>query len=61
MLHEQGVSCHDIFDNRKRYLKRFIESINNLNNKEDLVLCQQLLDFVLEDILIPKKTYEKLK
>lgn len=35
--------------------------MSSLNNKEDLVLCQQLLDFVLEDILISKKTYEKLK
>lgn len=32
-----------------------------MNNKDDLSLCHQLLDFVLEDILINKKTYEKLR
>jgi hypothetical protein len=61
ILNELGVRFQEIMENRKRYLKRFIESINNLNNKEELSLCHQLLDFVLEDIFINKKTYEKLK
>lgn len=38
----------------------FIVSMNSLETKEELSLCHQLLDYILEDILIHKKTYEKL-
>lgn len=36
MLNELGVRSLEVLENRKRYLKRFIESINinNLSNKE---------------------------
>jgi hypothetical protein len=47
ILSELGIRSQDTMDNRKRYLKRFIESLNNLSNKEELSLCHQLLDFVL--------------
>lgn len=57
LLNEMGIRSVEVFENRKRYLKKFIESISSLSNKEELSLCHQLLDFVLEDILINKKTY----
>lgn len=34
LLNEVGVRPAEVFDNRKRYLKKFIESISNLSNKE---------------------------
>ncbi len=62
ILNQSGVRTIQILENRKRYLKKFIEAINNnQSNKQQLSLCHQLLDFVLENILINKKTYEKLK
>lgn len=47
-------------EEKRSFLRRFILSLPSLDNKEELSLCHQLLDFILEDILINKKTYEKI-
>ena len=47
-------------DRKKEHLKSFIVWMGGLSSKEELCLCHQLMDYILEDILISKGTYEKL-
>ena len=60
VLLEGKISMSQIIEKKKYHLKNFIASINNLESKEELSLCHQLLDYILQDILINKTTYEKL-
>ena len=60
VLLEGKLNIGEVLDRKKHFLKSFIVSMNNLETKEELSLCHQLLDYILEDILINKATYEKL-
>ena len=59
MLIDMGLDLREVLNNKKGYLKEFILSLENMNFREQC-LCHQLLDYIMEDILISKKTYEKL-
>ena len=54
-----GMDLREVLNNKRAYLKEFILSLENVNFRE-LCLSHQLLDYIMEDILISKKTYEKL-
>lgn len=60
ILYDFGISPQEPMEEKRSFLRRFILSLPSLDNKEELSLCHQLLDFILEDILINKKTYEKI-